>query len=363
MTTCRSCRGGDGELVLDLGDQPACEYFPRLDDATPDPVFPLRLWLCGGCGLAQLADDADLPDQPEGVEPEALSEQRRAAVAAVRAAGLLRPGATVAEGATPHGGSWLPHLAELGIGPAAPGALADVVVDGSFGLMHAVDQAAALDGLVAGLAPGGVLLFQFHSLAAILRGGQWNAVRHGHYAYYSTPTVQAMLAERGIVATHAWVFPLYGGTVLLAATRDGRPTASVADVIADELAAGVHDAGRVARLQQAVDASTAGLRTFVERAAANGGVYGYSAASRAVALLHMAGVGEHRLRAVADASPAKQGCRMPGTRIPVISPDELVAAGPDVVLLFVPDLMAEVRGSLPAVEAAGGTWVDVEALG
>jgi hypothetical protein len=32
------------------------------------------------------------------------------------------------------------------------------------------------------------------------------------------------------------------------------------------------------------------------------------------------------------------------------------------VLLFVPDLLAEVRHAFPQVEESGGSWVDAEAL-
>ena len=32
------------------------------------------------------------------------------------------------------------------------------------------------------VAPGGVLLLQYHSLDTIMRLGQWNALRHGHFA-------------------------------------------------------------------------------------------------------------------------------------------------------------------------------------
>jgi hypothetical protein len=355
---CRWCGGDRGDLVLDLGAQPASEYFPPLDEPGPDPLFPLRLWLCAGCGLAQLPDDDEVPEQPEGVEPRALTDQRRDAVAAAAAAGLLRAGATVAEGPTPHGGSWLPGLAGLGIRPAAPGVRADVVVDGSFGLMHARDQAAALDGLLARLAEDGVFLFQFHTFAAIVRHGQWNAVRHGHFAYYSTPTAVAMLAGRGLTVTDAWTFPLYGGTVLLAARRGGTAGPSVARVVDAELAGGVHDALRVGALQESVGTSATALREAVDAAVATGRrVMGYSAASRAVALLHMAGVGPATLTAVADASPAKHGCRIPGSGIPVVAPAELLAAQPGVVVLFVPDLLDEVRRALPEVEAAGGRWV------
>ena len=92
-------------------------------------------------------------------------------------------------------------------------------------------------------------------------------------------------------------------------------------------------------------------------------VLGYGAASRAVALLRQARVDRRLLPAVIDASPAKQGLRMPGTDIPVAAPAELAARRPGAVLLFVPDLLAEVRDAFPEVETAGGRWVDVESLG
>jgi hypothetical protein len=67
--------------------------------------------------------------------------------------------------------------------------------------------------------------------------------------------------------------------------------------------------------------------------------------------------------AVADASPAKWGRRMPGTGVGVVAPADLVAARPDEVLVLVPDLLAEVRHALPEIEAQGGTWTDCFALG
>lgn len=357
--TCRSCRSDSGEIVLDLGPQPACEYFPALDDPVTDPVFPLRLWLCASCGLAQLADDADLPDQPEGIEPAALVQQRRDAVAAAHAAGLLPRGATVIEGVTPHGGSWRRELEDLGLRMVSDGALADVVVDGSFGMMHASDQSAALDRLVERLVPDGVLLFQFHSLAAVLREQQWNSVRLGHYAYYSVPSLQRMLAPRGLTITSAWVFPLYGGTVLIAARRGGTPDDSVGKILAEELAQGVLDARALQKLQECVDTTTAALRRLTEDARSSGAkVYAYSAASRAVALVYLAQLSDDLLLGVADAAQAKHGCRMPGTTIPIIAPAELVAATPNIVLMFVSDLMPEVRRALPEIASDGGRWID-----
>ncbi len=86
--------------------------------------------------------------------------------------------------------------------------------------MHAADQRGALAERAARTAPGGLLLLQYHSLNTILRRGQWNALRHGHFAYYSTAALAVMLAGVGFRPVRAWQFDLYGGTVLLAARRN-----------------------------------------------------------------------------------------------------------------------------------------------
>src|SRR5436305_11199788 len=86
---CRACRGSAGDLVLDLGEQPACDYFPRLDDPGPDPVYPLPMWLCSSCGLAQLLAAPTVPEEPKGTEPAALVAQAADAVDRVARADLL----------------------------------------------------------------------------------------------------------------------------------------------------------------------------------------------------------------------------------------------------------------------------------
>jgi len=379
--SCRACHSRSGLLVLDLGEQPACDYFPKWDDPGPDPVYPLQMWLCSSCGLAQLLTDPTLAEEPKGTEPAALVAQAADAVGRVGAAGLLPAGARVTEYGSPHGGSWLGLLADRGLTPVDDAAQADVVLD-CFGLMHAPDQAAALAERGARVAPGGVLLLQYHALDAIVRHGQWNALRHGHYAYYSTTALTAMLAAIGFSPRTAWHFDLYGGTVLLAASRDADnqqgddrhvpdavlPDAVLPDTVRELLAvdasAGVLDPMTILDgLQRNVRAHADALHDWlVAERAAGRVVLGYGAASRAVALLRTAGIDRDLLPAVADASAAKQGLRMPGTRIPVISPAELAAQRPGTVLLFVSDLLAEVRTAWPQIEADGGRWVAADAL-
>src|SRR5205807_2146395 len=136
--------------------------------------------------------------------------------------------------------SWLPMLAERGLREAGADEPADVIVD-SFGLMHAADQAAAITERVNRLTPRGVLLVQYHSLATIVQNGQWNALRHGHFGYYSAGALRAMLAGAGIAPDAAWEFELYGGTVLLAFSRGGRPNQAVRELISRENTRGVRN--------------------------------------------------------------------------------------------------------------------------
>jgi glutamate-1-semialdehyde aminotransferase len=296
------------------------------------------------------------------MEPEALRQQAARAVNLARAEGLVggHPDPSVVEFPSPHGGTWLKLFADH---RDAGCELAAVVVD-SFGMMHDPDQREAVQRRADRLRPDGILLMQYHSLEAIVDQGQWTSLRHGHFAYYSLPALQRLLATVDLQVVRAWEFPLYGKTVVLAIapTAAGRPVhQSVVDRVEHELAMGLTQSTSLRSLQRSADDDSVGLGSQL-RSAAEAGllVYGYGATSRAIGLLNRSGVTSAELIAIADASTAKQGRGLPRAlddgsgRIPIISPEELVAADPDRVLLLLPDLLPEVERALPQL---AGRWV------
>lgn len=354
-----------GYVVLDLGMQPAADLFPAPDDPEPDPEHPLRMVISTVSGLAQIEADPTTPEEPRGVEPAALVAQAEAAVDQAEAAGYIRPGTRVLEYPSPHGGSWVEQLARRDMVEVQDGK-AELIVD-IFGMMHDADQRAALTERLDHLTDDGVLLMQYHTVAAIVRSGIWNALRHGHFAYYSTPVLVEMGKEIGLTAIGAWEYPLYGGTIMLAFAKEGGPwggqSSDVTAMVERELAEGVTDPSYVASLGTALDRSVAAIKSYLTDTEAQGlKVTGYSAASRTSALLRCADVTKHQVVAVADASTSKHGRAMPGNRIPIVSPGDMVALQPDRVLLFVPDLLPEVRKALPEVEANGGRWVVLDPM-
>ncbi|MBW0103826.1 methyltransferase domain-containing protein [Pseudonocardia sp. KRD-291] len=359
MMHCRSCGSADGEVVLDLGRQPSWDRMPWADAPLPDPEFDLQMWFCRSCSLAQLRCDAESVDELFAVEPRAVAEQSDRSIARLEVEGLVGPRRTVVEFGSPHGESWLPRLAAHGMTPvpsAVSGRPADLVVD-FYGLLHEPDQEAALRLRAASLAPGGTLVVQMLSLGTVLAERQWYDLRHGHYAYWSLPALDEALHRMGLGVHRAWWYPMSGGTVLLTVRRDPEPDAATVGLIDAERAAGVTDPAALAGLQRAASGARELREWLIGERAAGRTVAGYGAASRSVPLVCRAGLDSGLLRMIGDASPTKQGRRMPGTDIPVVSPDELVAARPDRVLLFLTELVDEVRDTVSGVESAGGQWV------
>lgn len=344
MTGCRWCRGDELDVVLDLGPQPPADAYPAPGVAVA--LTPLRMARCTACGLTQLLEDPGHREEPLGVEPAALQLQARAAVTTLVADGVVGPGTTFVEYDSPHGGGWRELLVEVGgvDRTDADGAdPVDLVVD-VFGLMHEPDQRAALTARTSRLRPGGVLALQFQSLDRIVDLGQWNALRHGHMAYYSRAAIHRMTTSLHTAPFAEREYPLYGGTTLLLARAGGAGAEVPTEVDTTPLA-------ELARH------SAADLREWLTLQQSQGiDVVGYGAASRTTPLLVTAGVTADLLPLVVDAAPGKQGRVIPGANVPIGEPALLRETPPDVVLLFLADLLEEVRAGYPEVEASGGRW-------
>jgi hypothetical protein len=363
--SCRWCGSHSGVRVLDAGLQPPSDLHPKPSDPEPDPEFPLAMVMCLDCRLVQLESDETTPEEPRGLEPRALVQQAEAAVDQAEQQGYLRPGIRVLEYPSPHGGSWVEQLERRSLIEVSQGP-AELLVD-IFGMMHEADQRAALISRISQMSDDAILLMQYHTVAAIVRSGFWNALRHGHFAYYSTPVLVRMAAEFGLTAVSASEYPLYGGTILLALAKQGSrwgdQAESVTNLIDREIAEGVLQSAVVASLNESLANSAAALGTYLADARSHSEIVaGYSAASRTSALLQRAKVSAQDLIAIGDAAPGLHGRAMPGSRIPIVSPLELVERRPDKVLLFVPDLLEEVRHALPEVELSGGRWVVLDPM-
>lgn len=255
-----------------------------------------------------------------------------------------------------HGGSWLGHLLDAGCRTPADGEPAQLVVD-VHALAHEPAIGRALARRTERLVPGGLLLLEFHHLLPLLAEKQFDTVRHGHWSYLSLGAVLRLAAPLGLTVVEVRRVPLFGGSLQVMLRHDARERPavageSVAAVLEEEAAHGVHTSERLAALHTAARRSGAALHDYLVTQQKKGRmVLGYGAPSKAAVLLDISQVGPDLLPFTVDAAPGKHGSRIPGCGVPIRAVEDLRVARPDVVLVLTWDIVDEVVSQL---ESAGG---------
>jgi hypothetical protein len=393
---CRGCGEPGVQVVIDLGDQPLASAYPLLDDEATEPRWPLRAGLCRRCMLVQLLGDVPLEPQEPGTAPAAQSStMRQHGRGFVDEALALRGehGGPIVEVAS-HGGHLQPFFRERGVDtlilegwPAladhleATGATvhrrplgvasatdvlerlgpAAVVVD-NYLLSHTEDPTDLVAGIAQVLEDDGLAVFEFDHLLPIVVGGQFDAIRHGHFTYWSLHAFRDLLGRFGVELRSVTRQPVYGGALRVVAGPAGGedPPAGpgIDEVLHDERAAGLDDVGTYERFAKRAARSLADLRAFLERdRPPTELVVGYGAPARGSTLLNAAALTPAHLPFTVDRSPAKQGRRMPGCRIPIESPDRLRGGDIGTVVILTWDISREVVGELGDLREAGVRFV------
>ena len=358
---CRGCTGENVVQVVDLGDQPTADLFPTADTPGPDPRHPLSLWLCRDCTLVQLGPvEAQIAEEPLAVESATSLAHAESSVKEILRDYPELAGGAVFEFGSPHGGSWLDHLYAAGSRLAGDGEKADLVID-VHGLVHEPDMGASFRLRAERLAPGGLLVMEFHHLLPLFIGNQFDTIRHGHWVYQSLRAVSYIANLHGLAIESVKHVEMFGGSlmVMLRHTAEAKPDASVDVVLADEEAAGIADEIQLASLQEAAQHAAGALHAELTRHKVAGRkVLGYGAPSKAPVLLDLSEVGTDLLEFTVDKALGKHGRRIPGgCMVPIRPVEELMAAWPVVVLVLTWDIAEEVIAQLEADGGWGATYL------
>jgi SAM-dependent methyltransferase len=397
---CRGCGATQGCRLLDLGVQPPSNRLLTADQLSqPEPVSPLRLWLCQACWLVQVEAvqaPADLfpSDYPyfSGYAETWRRHVRDYGAAMIARLGL-GAGSLVVEVASNDGTLLQPFhqqgIPVLGIEPAAGVAAVAVAERGIptvvrfFGAALAAELAAEhgqadlivannvlahvpdLNDFVAGLGrllkPMGTLTLEFPHLLRTLEGNQFDTIYHEHYSYLSLGTAGRMLAAHGLAVCDVEELPTHGGSLRLhvAHTDAGRaPSVALDRIAAEEQAAGLDRLEGYQSFSDRAHQLRQQLLEFLTTARAAGQrVIGYGAPAKGNTLLNFCGIGPELLAFTVDRSPHKQGKFLPGSHLPVRAPAALLAARPDFVLILPWNLQDEVIDQMGAIRDWGGRFV------
>jgi hypothetical protein len=396
---CRHCGSSLEHTFLDLGFAPPSNaYLNASDLKRPELYFPLKIKVCDRCWLVQTEDYASADSlftaeyayfsstscswlqHAELYSETIISELQLSTGSFVIeiasndgyllknfvAAGIpclgIEPTDSTADEAEKIG---VPVLREffgevLGKQLAQKGQQADLIV-GNNVYAHVPDINDFTKGLKVALKSGGTISLEFPHLMRLIEQAQFDTVYHEHFSYLSLYTVSRIFAAVGLRVWHVEELPTHGGSLRVygchsSDSRGEEP--SVDELIQRELASGLCDLQTYLEFQLAADqVKNRLLSFFIEQKANQKKVVGYGAAAKGNTLLNYAGVKPDLLPVIFDAATAKQGKFMPGSHIPILSPENLSAEAPDYVLILPWNIADEVVNQNVLIRSWGGQLV------
>jgi hypothetical protein len=399
---CRACAAPLSSVMVDLGSSPlANSYLTAADLARAEPFLPLCVYVCERCWLCQL---------PECASPQEIFndyayfssfstswlEHARNYVDAMVPRFELGAASQVIEIASNDGYLLRNFVARgipvLGVEPAANIAAAAVELGiptevRFFGRETARDLAARglsadlllgnnvlahvpdLDDFVGGLAillkQEGVLTMEFPHLVRLVDGNQFDTIYHEHYSYLSLVAVERIFAAHDLELFDVEELPTHGGSLRIFARRragslrsSGPRSPRVDELLARERSLGVESLSYYSGFSERVrETKRALLDLLIREKRAGKTIVGYGAPAKGNTLLNYCGVRGDFLDYTVDRSPHKQGLFLPGTRIPIVSPDTILETRPDYVLILPWNLRSEIAEQMAAIRDWGGRFL------
>ena len=396
--SCRSCGAALSELFADLGMSPLSNAFVRpehLDQS--ERFYPLTVYVCATCLLVQLpafetpenifSDYAYFSSYSDSWLAHARAYCRsmmdRFALDATSQvvelasndgyllqyfldAGLpvlgIEPAANVAEVARSKGIETLVRF--FGVATArelaAAGRRAKLLL-GNNVLAHVPDLNDFVAGLKILLDEEGVITMEFPHLLRLIEGNQFDTIYHEHFSYFSLLAVTRVFDAHGLTIFDVDELPTHGGSLRIYARHAGQARGAgerVVHLLTTEREYGLDRIATYARFAEQVRETKRALLEFLIRAKNDGKrVAGYGAPAKGNTLLNYCGIRTDFLDYTVDRSPHKQGLFLPGTRIPIHSPDRLRETKPDFVLILPWNLKEEILEQMAEVRSWGGRFV------
>jgi SAM-dependent methyltransferase len=396
-TACRFCAAPVDAVFADLGMSPlANSYLPPERVNSMEAFYPLRALVCAKCFLVQL-EQFETPEQIfsdyayfSSYSSSWLEHSRRYAEQMIERLGLdgqskvveiasndgyllqffrerqvsvlgVEPAANVAQVAVEKG---IPTVVEFFGEKVAAELAGDSRADlllGNNVLAHVPDLNDFVAGMKLLLKPEGVITMEFPHLMRLIEENQWDTIYHEHFSYFSFLTVSAVFEAHGLRLFDVEELPTHGGSLRVygahAEDRDKQESGAARRLRERERAAGYERLDtylgyglRVAQDKRQI------MRFLIDLKEGGSRIVGYGAPAKGNTLLNYCGVRREFIDYTCDLNPHKQGHFLPGSHIPIRSPEQIREDRPDVVLILPWNLKEEIMEQLSFIREWGGRF-------
>jgi len=397
---CRHCNATLSLTLIDLGFAPPSNaYLSKQQLQQPEKKYPLRVLVCQTCWLAQTEDfaqahelfDADYAyfssfsstwlehAKRYATEISArfhLSSSSHVVEIAANDGYLLQyfkaanipctgvePTASTASAARAKGIDIVQEFFGVALANTlvAQGKQADLTAANNV-LAHVPDINDFVAGFAMLLKPNGVATFEFPHLMQLMALNQFDTIYHEHFSYLSLTVVQRIFATNGLTIFDVEEYPTHGGSLRVFAQRADTGKQPISDhvekMLRAEDAIGIQTEKYYLAFQARAEKVKDDFVNFLADAKRQGKtVAAYGAAAKGNTLMNFAKLGSDLIQYVVDKNPAKQGKFMPGSCIPIVSPEALQSQRTDYLIILPWNIADEVTQQNAALAKLGTQFV------
>jgi SAM-dependent methyltransferase len=396
---CRHCKNQLQYVFLDLGFAPPSNAYLSVDGLNaPELHFPLKLLVCDQCWLVQTEDYANADELFTNNYAYFYSISKSwlnhslSYFKLVRKRFSLNSNSYVIEVASNDGYLLKNFVAAnipcLGIEPTASTAVvaeslgipvireffgfelaqklvsegknADLII-GNNVYAHVPDINDFTKGLKKLLKPNGVITIEFPHLMRLIEHAQFDTAYHEHFSYLSLTAVSCIFKAEGLRVWDVEELNTHGGSLRVYGCHEGSvkiTSSSVNQILKKESKNGLLDITSYNDFQVRAQTIKNTLVSFlIEQKNAGKSVAAYGAAAKGNTILNYAGIRTDLLPYVCDSAPSKQDMLMPGSHIPIVSPEVLKERKPEYILILPWNIAKEVMDEHSYVKEWGAKFV------
>jgi hypothetical protein len=396
---CRFCRTPLKHTFVDLGMSPLCESYLSAEQLNQGEVFyPLHVYICDRCLLVQLQEYVSIESifteyayfssfsdswlaharkyTDQMIARLSLGSRSQVVELASNDGYLLQyfvargipvlgiePAANVAAAALKRNVPTLIRFfnRELAAELAAEGKRADLLL-GNNVLAQVPDLNSFVAGMKILLADRGVITLEVPHLLCLIEETQFDTIYHEHFSYFSLITSEAILSAHGLRIFDVEELSTHGGSLRIYAchSEDGsKPTGSrVGELRTREESRGITRLDCYRSFAERVRETKRALLEFLIEAKRKGKtIVGYGAPGKGNTLLNYCGIRTDFIDYTVDRNPYKQGKFLPGTHIPIDSPERIRQTKPDYLLILPWNLKDEIMQQNAYIRDWGGQFV------